>query len=191
MIWGVEDSTVLGLAALVVGLVATVTSLWWNYKIRGLPYQQVLYQKQIEAYARILARIDKVLQPCYDFLRVHHNNLTAEDLMKIRLKIGELLQEHTIGIEGDMFLLPSEVIDPINNLRRILSELATNGTTEVGAESGARGGIFEVSMADSFEFLRYCHLRVLNTIRDEARIETLSELDWFVGPRRPKATLRG
>ncbi len=54
MIWGLEDATVLGLAGITAGLLATALSFWWNYKTRSLPHREFLYQKQIEAY----------LEPC-------------------------------------------------------------------------------------------------------------------------------
>jgi hypothetical protein len=185
VIWGVEDSTVLGLAAIIAGLGVgfgtALISFWWNYKTRGLSHQQFLYQKQIEAYPRVLASIANVMQPCYDFLLVHHNVLTTEDREKMRLEVEKLLQEHTLGLDRDLVLLPSEVIRSINKLNGTLRDLTTYGTTERAVD----GRIMVVQIADPSGALRDAHLRVINAIREEARIETLSKMDWIVGPRRP------
>jgi hypothetical protein len=68
MIWGVGDSTVLALAAIVASVGIALMSFWWNYKTRALGHREFLYQKQIEAYAALLTNISHALYPCYDFL---------------------------------------------------------------------------------------------------------------------------
>jgi N-acyl-D-aspartate/D-glutamate deacylase len=187
MIWGMEDSTFLGLAGIVAGvgaaLVTTLLNLWWNYKTRGLPYQQALYQKQIEAYTHLTASLANVLQPYYGLLRAHRENPTAEDIVKMRNKIRELLEDYTLRLVGDMFLIPREIVQSVNRLYGVLWDLATTGIAIVTMSDG---GIREVGMADSFEVLNDAHLRILNTIREKAHIEALSEFDWIVGQRRPK-----
>jgi hypothetical protein len=186
MIWGVEDSTVLGLAGIIAVLGAALISFWWNYKTRGLSHQQFLYQKQIEAYPRVLESIANVMQPSYDFILAHNNVLTAEDREKMRLEVEKPLREHTLGLDKDLFLLPTEVINSINELNGTLRDVTTYGTRERAVEGN---GIVVEDIADPFRALSDAHMRVINAIREEARIENLSEMDWIVGRPKPRSKL--
>jgi hypothetical protein len=84
MIWGLEDSTVLGLAGIIagigVGLGTALMSFWWNYRIRALPHREFLYEKQIEGYLELSTAMCSLLRPCYEFL--WSNDLTLDQNRK-------------------------------------------------------------------------------------------------------------
>ena len=124
MIWGVEDSTVLGLAGIVagagVGLGTALMSFWWNYKTRALPHQEFLYQKQIEAYLDLSTNMSRSLYPCYNFLFT--NALTPQN----RKKFGEITEKAYDEMWGQerlsMMILPVHVAEALRKLLSTLNE---------------------------------------------------------------------
>ena len=124
MIWGVDDSTFLGLAGimagLVVGLGTALMSFWWNYKTRALGHQEFLYQKQVEAYVDLSTNISRSLSPCYNFLTT--KSLTPEN----RKEFGVITEKAFDGVWGQarlsLMILPAYVCDALVKLLSALNE---------------------------------------------------------------------
>jgi hypothetical protein len=123
MIWGVEDSTFLGLAGIIaglgVGLGTALMSFWWNYKTRALGHREFLYKKQIETYVDLSTNISRSLHPCYDFLFM--KDLTPEN----RKEWVEITTKADDELSGQMrmslTILPLDVAKAIDHLRSTLS----------------------------------------------------------------------
>ncbi len=130
MIWGVEDSTVLGLAGIVAGVIATGISLWWNYKTRALPHREFLYQKQIEAYIDLATAFSRSINPCYDYLNGLSNRqeLTPESrkaFRKLALRAQVDLWEQ---FRKSALILPQDVAVAIGELLgKLLNEVHKSG----------------------------------------------------------------
>jgi hypothetical protein len=177
LIWGVDDSTVLGLAGIIAVLLTAVISFWWNYKTRGMPHQEFLYQKQIEAYNSVSMRIGRITDACYDFLDAPNNVLTEDDRAKMRALFLELSRKHLLA--GDWFLLPKGVVVAVNDLLRTLFRITATGTELDGRAM--------VEQQDPLTTLFDAQFKVYDTMRKEARIEPLTEhIHWAIGPEPRK-----
>jgi hypothetical protein len=119
VIWGVEDSTVLGLAGIIAGLGTALMSFWWNYKTRALGHREFLYQKQIEAYVDLSTNISRSLYPCYNFLLT--KDLTPENRKEL-VEITQKAHDELWGIERmSLMILPLDVVEAVNKLQLVLA----------------------------------------------------------------------
>ena len=58
-----QESTILGLAGLLVGAFSVGASLWWNYATRASLHREFLYERQIEMYRELTNSVTRVVWP--------------------------------------------------------------------------------------------------------------------------------
>lgn len=122
MVWGVDDTTVLGLAGIISSVLIAAFGYWYNYATRSQPYQQFLYQKQMEAYKEISSELSKLLRPCYEYLKPIYGRRDKkygefhEIAFKASLEVDRLLRES--GIPKERF--PREVSAAVEELTSLL-----------------------------------------------------------------------
>ena len=137
MIWGVEDSTILGLAGIIAGLLTAATSFWWNYKTRALPHREFLYQKQIEAYMDLATDFSRSIGPCYDYL-VDVDEHTEELSPEGRKELEKLTRKAHDDVRGQLgksaMILPVDVSIAISKLLQKLSRVHKSGNVMQMAE---------------------------------------------------------
>jgi hypothetical protein len=119
MIWGVEDSTILGLAGIIAGLLTAAASFWWNYKTRALGHREFLYQKQIEAYVDLSTNISRSLSPCYNFLIT--KSLTPENRKEFVEITEKAYDELWCQARLSLMILPAYVGDALVKLLSALN----------------------------------------------------------------------
>jgi len=126
MIWGVEDSTFLGLAGIIAGLVVglgtALMSFWWSYKTRVSPHREFLYQKQIEAYIDLATNISCSLSPCYNFLVTE--SLTAENRKQFEEITEKAHDELWSQARMSLMILPAGVAEAVVGLLSALNSEA-------------------------------------------------------------------
>lgn len=114
MIWGMDDSTVLGLTGIIAGLLTASISFLWSYKTRALSHREFLYQKQIEGYLELSTTMIRLLDPCYDFLI--DNQLTPKN----RARLSNILDKVDDGLRREVIrcqaILPLDVASAVNEM---------------------------------------------------------------------------
>jgi len=105
-----EESTIVGLAGLFVGLLTSLASLWWNYKTRASTHREQLYLKQIEAYSELVVSSNRFLEHVYAYLELLRKGGNAKTLNALKQKQRDAFLDffHTF-IRLHVFL-PTEVL---------------------------------------------------------------------------------
>jgi hypothetical protein len=158
MIWGVEDSTVLGLAGIIAGLVTALVSFWWNYKTRALSHREFLYQKQFEEYLELSTIVQRLLRPCYSFL-MGKRELTPENRVQLLKIIDKLTDDLRQEMHHCETILPMDVVHAINELigKSVVHVPKLNNARQIG------------------ETLLHAEWDVYKAIRKNAGVEPLTE----------------
>jgi len=143
MIWGVEDSTVLGLTGIIAGLGTALMSFWWSYKTRAAAHREFLYQKQIETYVALSTEISHLLDPCYTFLST--KDLTPENRKEFKEIAAKASDEVWGQARLSLMILPVEVAKAVNQLFGTLLEVAKSDSSEGGIQvlTKAEMGVYE------------------------------------------------
>jgi hypothetical protein len=159
MIWGVEDSTILGLAGIIAGLLTAATSFWWNYKTRALPHREFLYQKQIEAYIELASAISRSIGPCQDYLNEFEEDLAPEKRKKFEKLTKKAYTDLWQQLRKSTTILPSDVVASICDLflKLAIEVHKSSNPTQMG------------------EMLTDAELDVYGAVRKNAGIEPLTE----------------
>ena len=134
MIWGMEDSTVLGLAGIITGFGAILMSFWWNYKTRALPHREFLYQKQIEAYLELASAISRSIGPCHDYLYEGEEELAPEKRKEFEKLTKKAYTDLWEQLRRSTTILPKDVVLSICDLlRKVADEVHKSGNaTQMG-----------------------------------------------------------
>lgn len=129
MIWGMDDSTVLGLAGIVAGLLTASMSFLWNYKTRALSHREFLYQKQIEGYLELSTNMIRLLDPCYDFLI--DNELTPKNRVRLSNIINKVKDNLRREVARCQAILPIDVASAVNEMYSKLIDVKLESNEQI------------------------------------------------------------